>query len=259
MRGLFVTATDTGVGKTVLSAALLAAMAAAGEPVAAFKPVVTGLADEAPGAPGAGCRLADEAPGAPGAGCGLEDEAPGASAGSWPPDHELLGMAAGMDAEAVAPLRFGPAASPHLAAALAGVRIDPRELLASARRAGADGSTLVVEGVGGLLVPFDGGFLVRDLAGALGLAVLIAARPGLGTINHTLLTLAAARAAGLHVRAVVITPWPRTPGTIEESNRHTIARLGTVEVAGLPAVSRPGRGELAAAGEQLPWRRWLDG
>ena len=67
-----------------------------------------------------------------------------------------------------------------------------------------------MEGVGGLLVPLAEDFTVRDLAVALGLGVLIAARPGLGTINHTLLTLEAARAAGLDVRAVVLTPWPET-------------------------------------------------
>jgi dethiobiotin synthetase len=88
MRGLFVTATDTGVGKTVLSAALLAALSAGGELVRAFKPVVTGL----------------------------EDEAEIAARGAWPPDHELLAAAAGMAADEVSPLRYGPAVSPHLSA-----------------------------------------------------------------------------------------------------------------------------------------------
>jgi len=102
MRGLFVTGTDTGVGKTVLSAALLAAMTAAGEQVRAFKPVVTGLDEQA----------------------NVE--------GGWPADHVLLGATAGMAPEDVSPLRFGPAVSPHLAAELAGAPIDPRLLLAAA-------------------------------------------------------------------------------------------------------------------------------
>jgi len=86
---------------------------------------------------------------------------------------------------------------------------------------------------------------------------VIAARPGLGTINHTLLTLQVARSAGLQVCAVVLTPWPEEPTAIERSNRETIARVGEVEVEILPPISRPVAVELAGAGESLPWRRWL--
>jgi dethiobiotin synthetase len=232
MRGLFVTATDTGVGKTVLSAALLAAMAAAGEPVRAFKPVVTGL----------------------------EDPQEVAARGDWPADHELLAAMAGMAPEEVSPLRYGPAVSPHLAAQLAGEAIDLELLVAAAveaTAAGAPGRTLIVEGVGGLLVPLREDYSVCDLAVALGLPVLIAARPGLGTINHTLLTLQAARSASLDVRAVVLTPWPQEPTVLERSNRDTIAEIGEVEVQTLPRVSGPQRSELARAGGELSWRRWL--
>ncbi len=68
---------------------------------------------------------------------------------------------------------------------------------------------------------------------------MIAARPGLGTINHTLLTLRVARAAGLDVRAVVLTPWPHEPSVLERSNRETIARLGEVEVQALAPIDGP--------------------
>ncbi len=228
MRGLFVTGTGTGVGKTVLSAALLAAMAAAGEQVRAHKPVVTGV-----------------------------DDPPG----KWPPDHELLARVAGMAPEEVAPLRYGPAVSPHLAAELAGERVDPERIVAATaaalRAADARSAPLIVEGVGGLLVALSERFTVRDLAVRLGLPLLIAAPPGLGTINHTLLTLEAARSAGLDVRAVVLTPWPARPSVMERSNRDTIARLGDVEVSVLPHLPGPGPAELAAAGARLPWRRWL--
>jgi dethiobiotin synthetase len=115
----------------------------------------------------------------------------------------------------------------------------------------------VVEGVGGLLVPLDSDYTVRELAVALGLPLLIAARPSLGTINHTLLTLEAARAAGLRVLAVVLTPWPARPSPLERSNRESIARLGAVEVEGLGRVRRAEGRELARAGAMLPWRRWL--
>jgi dethiobiotin synthetase len=238
VRGLFVTATDTGVGKTVLSAALLAAMAAAGEQVRAFKPVVTGL----------------------------EDEREIAARGDWPADHELLAACAGMAPEAVSPHRYGPAVSPHLAAELAGELLKPQALLAAVAEttASAPGTTaggqrqmLIVEGVGGLLVPLREDYSVCDFAVALGLPVVIAARPGLGTINHTLLTLRVARAAGLEVRAVVMTPWPREPTALERSNRDTIARLGEVEVHALGEVRGPRASELALAGAELPWRDWL--
>lgn len=249
MRGLFVTGTGTGVGKTAVSAALIAAMAAAGERVRAHKPVVTGL-DE---------QLSPPTP------------------DGWPADHELLARVADMAPEQVAPLRYGPAVSPHLAARLADETIDPDELVARAREAtpqsdagrpaagagrgstDAQPTTVVIEGVGGLLVPLSDGLTVRDLAAALGLPVLIAALPGLGTINHTLLTVEAARAAGLDVRAVVLTPWPAAPGELELSNRATIEQLGELEVAHLRRIAEPDRTALAQAGEALPWRRWLSG
>ncbi len=200
MRGVFVTGTGTEVGKTVVAAAIARTWAADGESVAVFKPALSGLDD------------------------------------GGEPDHALLRRAAGstQSDEEVAPYRFGPPTSPHLAAELAGVEIDPAGLLAAARAAAAGADALVCEGVGGLLVPLTPAYLVRDLAVELGLPVVVAAAPGLGTINHTLLTLEAARGAGLEVAAVVLTPWPREPSAVEESNRSTIAALGEVRVEALP-------------------------
>ncbi len=237
MRGLFVSGTDTGVGKTVLSAALLAAIGAAGEPVAAYKPAVTGL-----------------------------DEPPQDGAAPWPADHELLGEAAQMAPEAVSPLRFGPAVSPALAAELAGETLTrerildgARAALAATQSAGGESSpkTIIVEGAGGLLSPLAEEMTVCDLAVALRLPLLIAARPGLGTINHALLTLQVARAHGLNVRAVVLTPWPECPSRLERSNREAIGRFGFVEVATLARAAAPTRAELSRIGAGLPWRRWL--
>jgi dethiobiotin synthetase len=219
LRGLFVTGTDTGVGKSVLAASVCAALAARGERVAAFKPVVTGLDDEP---------------------------------GEFGYDHELLASAAnsGQASEDVAPYRFGPPLSPHLAAELAGERIEPAQLLEAARAH----ELLVCEGVGGLLVPITTGYLVRDLAIDLGLPVIVAARTGLGTINHTLLTVEAARTAGLRVAGVVMTPWPDEPAEIERSNRETIERLSRVPVSCLPHTDRERLGE---AGGSLPLDDWL--
>jgi dethiobiotin synthetase len=126
--------------------------------------------------------------------------------------------------------------SPHLAAALAGEEIEPERLREGARAAADEADALVCEGVGGLLVPLAPGYLVRDFAVDLGLPLVVVASPGLGTINHTLLTVEAARAAGLDVGLVVLTPWPDSPNRIEESNRETIAELAHVRVDTLPTI-----------------------
>ncbi len=219
------TGTDTGAGKTALAAALVAALRARGHAVGALKPVITGLDEPVDPA--------------------------------WPPDHELLARATGQSAHEVSPFAYGPPVSPHLAADLTGRPLDPAKLRASIRRAAGASDLLVVEGVGGLLVPLAEGYDVRALAGDVGLPLLIAARCGLGTINHTLLTLEAARTGGLDVLAVVLTPWPAAPDAIERSNRETIARLGRVRVATLPAIERADPALLAAAGETLPLDEWL--
>jgi dethiobiotin synthetase len=252
VRGCFVTGTDTGAGKTIVAAALCAAMRASGERVAAFKPVVTGIDEPPAAAP----DPTGPAPAAPRTAPRTVARAP-AGAGGWPADHELLAAVTGSQPHDVTTRTFGPAVSPHLAAELAGATISLAELIANAASAAGGADVLVVEGVGGLLVPLNDEHDIRDLAVALGLPIVIAARPGLGTINHSLLTIEAARAAGLDVRAVVLTPWPRDPTTMERSNRDTIARRGNVEVATLRAAHSVD--DLAAAGSPLPWRRWLGG
>ena len=151
-------------------------------------------------------------------------------------DHELLRRASGSDQpdDSIAPYRYGPPASPHLAAELAGERIDPERLIAEARRVEAEADYLVCEGVGGLLVPLAPDYLVRDFASDLGLPLVVAAPPGLGTINHTLLTLEAAQQAGLDVALVVLTPWPGDPDEVESSNRRTLEKLTGAPLAALP-------------------------
>jgi dethiobiotin synthetase len=116
---------------------------------------------------------------------------------------------------------------------------------------------LIVEGVGGLMVPLGDGYDVRELARRLALPLVIVARPGLGTLNHTLLTLEAARSAGLSPVGVVLTPWPRTPTRLERSNLETIAAAGGVRVATIARIERPDRELLSIAGEALPLDDWL--
>jgi dethiobiotin synthetase len=205
--GVFVTGTGTEVGKTVVAAAIARTLAAEDRRVAVFKPAVTGLDEE------------------------------GES------DHSLLRRASGsrQSDEEIAPYRYGPPASPHLAAALAGEEIDPERLRRAARDAAAGADAIVCEGVGGLLVPLSPTYLIRDLAAALGYPLVVVSPPGLGTINHTLLTIESARAAGLVVTAVVLNPWSGDPTEIESNNRETIAGFGNVPVHTLPHLdlSRP--------------------
>jgi dethiobiotin synthetase len=206
VRGLFVTGTGTEVGKTVVASAVAQTRARNGETVAVFKPAVSGL-----------------------------DDAPGSAT---PPDHELLRLAArsSQAPDEIAPYRYGPPVSPHLGAELAGEGIEPARLLAGARGAASAADFIVCEGVGGFLVPLTLGYLVRDFARDLGLPVAIAAPPGLGTINHTLLTIEAVRSVGLEPLAVVLTPWPAKPSAVESSNREAISRLGGVRVETLAPI-----------------------
>lgn len=201
-RGVFVTGTGTEVGKTVVAATIARTLTAEGQRVHVFKPAVTGL---------------DE---------GVET------------DHALLRRASGSDQSdaEIAPYRYGPPASPHLAAALAGEEIDPARLREAAATAAEGAEAIVCEGVGGLLVPLSPSYLVRDLAADLGYPLVVVASPGLGTINHTLLTVEAARAAGLDVAAIVLNPWPEGPTEIERSNRETIADRAGAPVLTLPQV-----------------------
>jgi dethiobiotin synthetase len=206
LRGVFVTGTGTEVGKTVVAAVIARTHVEAGERVAVFKPAVSGIEE------------------------------------GGEPDHALLRRASGSEQsdDEIAPYRYGPPVSPHLGAEVAGERIEPRQLVDAAHAAAARGDFLVAEGVGGLLVPLTLGYLVRDLARELALPLVIASSPGLGTINHTLMTVEAAGAVGLDVAAVVLTPWPANPSTVEASNREAIERLGAVRVETL------GRIDLAA-------------
>ncbi|MCK7577912.1 MAG: dethiobiotin synthase [Chromatiales bacterium] len=166
MRNLFVTGTDTGVGKTRVSVALLRAAVARGERAVGMKPVASG------------CRATPP---------GLRSE-----------DAEAL-IAAGNVAAAyddVNPYAFLPPTAPHLAAAAAGVSIDPGRIRAAYRRLAADAGRVVVEGVGGWLVPIGAHATMADVARALELPVVLVVGMRLGCINHALLTAQAVPRAG---------------------------------------------------------------
>jgi dethiobiotin synthetase len=213
--GIFVTGTGTEIGKTVVAAALARTLANDGKSVAVFKPALTGM-DEFPDY--------DEA------------AAKGAESIAGLPDHAILRVAArsSQSDDEISPYRFDPPMSPHLAAGLAGVEIDPETVMRAARAAGARGDAIVCEGAGGLIVPLAPSWTMRSCAVELGYPLVVVAPPGLGTINHTMLTVESARSVGLKVAAIVLNPWPAEPSQIEADNRETIEEMSGVEVLTLP-------------------------
>ncbi len=204
--GIFVTGTDTGVGKTVVSAALLSILRGAGVDAVPMKPVQTGAVRK-----------------------GVDWVAP---------DLEFSLSAIGLkpsrtEKRLMAPYCFAKPCSPHLAAALAGRRIRFERIAKSLDALLKAHEMIVVEGAGGLFVPIDAGRTMLDLAGRLELPVVLVARPGLGTINHTLLSLRALEQAGLPILGVVINETARSRrAEIEEDNIRVIRRLGKVRILG---------------------------
>jgi len=195
MNGFFVTGTDTGVGKTVLSALLVAALDGI-----YWKPVQTGAIE------------------------GTDRNSVRAWAGC--PEERLL----------LERYYFDPPVSPHLAAREAGVRIalDSFELPAPVAN-----HPYIVEGAGGAMVPLNEQDLMLDLMRRLGLPIVVAARTKLGTINHTLLTLAALRGAQLSVHGVVLI------GAKNIENRRAIEHFGKVRVIGhIPVLEKIHRAPL---------------
>jgi len=195
MSGFFVTGTDTNVGKTVLSALLVAAL-----DTMYWKPVQTG------------------------AGEGTDRE----SVRRWAEAAE--------DRLPLERYRFDPPVSPHLASREAGVRIalDAFELPAALA-----GRRWIVEGAGGVMVPLNERDLMRDLMLRIGFPVIVAARTALGTINHTLLTLAALREARLPICGVALI------GDENIENRRAIEHYGDVRVVGhIPMLKKIDRATL---------------
>lgn len=205
MRGLFVTGTDTGVGKTLFSAALLLRLGAAGVRAAACKPVSAGCRRE-------GGRLLNA-------------------------DAELLWASAPVPTplEVVNPVALEPAIAPHIAAAEAGAPLAPEALAAHCRHAAHGAEFLVVEGAGGWRVPLDGRATLADVAVALGLPVVLVVGMRLGCLNHALLSAEAIRADGLVLAGWVANTLGEVMPRLEENIATLEARLDAPLLARLPA------------------------
>jgi dethiobiotin synthetase len=213
--GIFVMGTDTGVGKTVVAAAIALAARERGRDPAVLKPAQTGDDGTITGDAEFVAALIE-----------LQE----------PPD-------------AICPYRLRAPLAPSVAAGLEGRRLDPGVVGSAYNDLASRHDLVLVEAAGGALVPFSDGVDMAGLASLLGLPVVVAIRPGLGTLNHTLLTLEALHRRGLMVLGVVISGYPDEPGLDGLTNPRALARLTPVPLLGAipfdPAIDveggRPGR------------------
>jgi dethiobiotin synthetase len=207
--GIFITGTDTDVGKTWVAAGLTAILKERGLNAVYFKPIQSG--------------------------CPIQEGR------LIPTDARLAREVAGLTEplEVLTPISLRLPLAPGVAAAQAGVEVDLERIAAGIRDLASRYDFLVVEGAGGLYVPLIGTrFLVLDLIQWLGLPLAVVAKSGLGTINHTVLTVKAALAANIAVAGVILNRYPEKPGLAEETNPGVIAALTGVPILGrLPEVA----------------------
>lgn len=193
-RGLFITGTDTGVGKTAVSAGLASVLRKRGLSIGVMKPVAAGS----------------------------------------PADAHFLRKAANVSdpIQDINPICLPHPLSPNVAAKIQGDPIDLNSILDAFARLSKAHSYLLVEGIGGLLVPIRDDLSVADLASMLGLPLLLIARTTLGTINHTLLTLEAAAARNLEVRGVIYNTTRPSPSNMTTLTNPEVINL----ISGIPCL-----------------------
>lgn len=226
---IFVTGTDTGVGKTIVAAALARHFFLKGMKVGVMKPVETGVANPAMLGPDATLlRWASEAKDAD--------------------DH-------------ISPYRFPKALAPCQAATAANKPVEVEKIIESYHALCHDKELVIVEGAGGLMVPIRGGFIMADLARQLGLPLLVITHPRLGTLNHTLLTTFVARAMELEMSGFIINQMPENPGDAERGAPHLLSSLASADLLGvLPEVMGSDQEKveiLANELEKMPAYQWL--
>lgn len=202
-QGLFITGTDTGVGKTVVTAAILAYFQHQGEKAGVMKPIETGVDSECSSPANSDALFLME--------CGgIEDSL-----------------------SEVCPIRLKPAAAPFQAALIENRTLQPESILSAYRTLSEKYDWMLVEGIGGVRVPITRDYGVVDLMRDLGLPVVVVARYPLGTLNHTLMTLDTLKQNGIPVRGVVFNrTGPETPDAIEQDQPQLIEELSGTQVLG---------------------------
>jgi len=187
---LLVTGTDTGVGKTVIAAALVITLRERGIKAVGFKPAETGVNDRERS------------------------------------DSDILADASGERVPLAEPLlKLAEPLAPAVAADRAGTRLDARQLEARVDSLRRSGYSLIVEGAGGVLVPLAWDYTALDLAERVGLEAVIVGRAGLGTLNHVMLTVVVVRSRGIRIRGVVLNGGSDPQDLAEVTNPSTLARL----------------------------------
>jgi dethiobiotin synthetase len=190
VRDLLVTGTDTGVGKTVIAAALVTALRARGVRAVGFKPLETGIQE------------------------------------GQDTDSEVLACASDVREPLAAPLLQLPEPlAPAVAADRAGRQLNPDDVEARIAQLRRAGYTVVVEGAGGVMVPLAWEYTALDLAHACDLDAIVVARPGLGTLNHVAMTVEMLRARGIPIRGVVLNGRSAIPDLAELTNPAALSRM----------------------------------
>lgn len=231
--GLFITATDTGVGKTLIAAAIARWLHLRGKRVAVLKPVASG------------CEHRRE---------GLVSE-----------DAELLAAASDTPhpLDLICPNRYEEPLAPSVAARRAKRPVDWDAVQRSIRLMAPSADCMIVEGAGGVLTPMDDATTVRDVIAQLRIPAIVVARPSLGTINHTLLSVESLRSRHIDVPGVVINRYPTdSVGITEETSPREIERLGKTTVLSIVPdepfrAPHIGAGVMSAIG-QVDWARVID-
>lgn len=220
MIGYFVTGAGTEIGKTFVTCRLVRELKAAGKGVRAVKPVISGFDPETVSDSDTGLLLA-----------AMEDTTDAAAVG------------------AVSPWRFADPISPDMAAAREGRRLDAREIATFCRCAapGGEGGILLVEGIGGVMVPLNEKETVLDWMEHLGWPAILVAGSYLGALSHCLTAASAIRAKGLQLAGIVVSESKENPVPLAETVATIRNFSGDVPVVALPRNAPPGDPDLSAA------------
>jgi dethiobiotin synthetase len=215
-KGFFVTGTDTGVGKTIITAALIKAAGFLGLRAFGMKPIETGCQKSEFGVQSSEFRVKEKV--------------------LIPTDGMFLREIAGINdsIDLVTPIRLKNPLAPFPASEIEDIPVDIEKIGKAYSELSKKYDAVVVEGIGGLLVPIKRDYFVLDLARDFGLPVIVVSRPGLGTINHTLLTVNYAIRGGLTVAGIIINHSQPPEGSLaEETNPEVLRHLSTVPLLGI--------------------------
>lgn len=201
MTGIFITGTDTDIGKTVVAAGLAGALMDKGYNVGVMKPVQSGAEMK--------------------------------NGTLYSQDAEVMIKAVGSsdEMELICPVLLREALAPSVAAELEGKQLDLEQIRNAYMELEKRHDLVVVEGAGGIAVPLKDKFLIADLILYLGIPAIIVARAGLGTINHTFLTIEYARKCGISVVGVIINNYKG--GIAEQTNPQILSKLTGIPVLGI--------------------------